>query len=274
MRLMAGRDFNEADTQGAPLVVLVNETAARRFWPGKDPLGQRVYLLGREKSAGAARVVGVVADVKYAGFLRRETEPRPQVYVPYLQDPDALLDSSSSLSTLIVRTRVGPARAIAEVRDRIRLVDPKLPSRGLQTVEEQLADRYAGQRHYAVLLGSFAALALLLAVVGIYGVMSYSVSQRLHEIGVRMALGAQSTDILFLVVGRGLLYAVCGVGIGVGAALGLTRLLRAELYGVTPTDPATFAGVALLMLLVALTACYVPARRAVRVDPVRVLRYE
>ncbi|HEV2705012.1 MAG TPA: ABC transporter permease [Pyrinomonadaceae bacterium] len=260
--LLRGREFTAEDREQAPPVVVVNETLARRLWPNEEAIGKRVSLEGR---AGTfAEVVGVARDGKYASLGE---QARPFVYQPMLQ-------SYSPRMTLVVRTKEDPRGVAGTVRNQLRALEPKLPVAEARTLAEQVALSLFPARVAAWLLGSFGLLALALAGVGIYGIVSYSVSQRTHEIGVRLALGAQGRDVLRMVVGEGL--RVVGLGIAVGLALSLaaTRLVASFLYGVSPTDFATFTVIPLLLAAVAFLASYIPARRAAKVDPMTALRYE
>ena len=266
--LLSGRGFTEQDRPTAPPVVIVNETLARRFFGGQSPLGQRIAI---ERASGQAAVqdmreiVGVVSDVRHAGL---DEEAGAEVYVPFTQAPEGYMD-------VVVRTTAAnPAGMGASLRDVITAADREQYVPGVQTMTELIAESVAARRINALLTALFAGVALLLASIGIFGVMAYTVAQRRHEIGVRMALGAQPGDVLRLVLGQGMRLVLLGVAVGLAAALALTRVLAGMLYGVTPTDPATFAAVALLLTLVALAACYIPARRATKVDPLIALRHE
>jgi putative ABC transport system permease protein len=263
--LLKGRALDEHDTSTAPLVALVNETMARQLWPNQDPLGKRVKFPGSEKNPQPWRtVVGVVRDVKQYGLDR---EDRMQLYLPEEQYP-------TSEMTLVVRATSDAGPLAAAVRQEVHALDGLLAVFDVKTMDELLADSIALRRFSMLALGLLAALALTLAAVGIYGVMAYSVTQRTHEIGVRMALGAQSSDVLRLIVRQGLALAFIGIGTGTVAALALTRLLASLLFGVSTSDPLTFVVVPALLALVALFACLIPARRATKVDPIIALRYE
>ncbi len=261
----AGRDFNEADSeQGARCVRIVNQTLARRYWPGRNPVGLEVPR-ACPKDAGAL-IVGVVGDSKQF-FMGSEAEP--EVYLPYAQHPFA-----SFLVTFIIRTASDPLDVAAAVRRAVWGVDHDQPVIQVRSMENVIEESLWPQHFSASILGVFAAIALILSSLGIYGVLSYAVSRRTHEIGVRMALGAERRDVLRLVVGQGLRLTLIGVAIGIAGALGLTRFLASLLYGVKPTDAVTFLAVSLLLTAVALLASYVPARRAAKVDPVVALRCE
>ena len=257
--LRAGRFFTPADNAQAPKVVIVNHTFARRFWPGQNPLGKHITI-GRGKDP--AEVVGVSADVKNRGLAQ---EPQPQLYLPFPQLPWGNM-------YLLVRTAVPPLSMAAAVRAQIAAVDPDQPVTDVQTAAELMDSSRAQPRFTMLLLGAFSGAALALAVIGIYGVLAYSVAQRRHELGIRVALGAERADILRLVVRQGLMLALAGVGIGLIAALLLTRLMTSLLYRVGAYDLATFALAPLVFLAIALIASYLPALRATRIDPMEALR--
>ena len=263
--LISGRDFTEAENQkDAPCVRIVNHALARLYWPGEDPVGKQ--LPGACTNDAPATVVGLVADSKQDSV---DSEPHPELYEPYAQHPFA-----SFLVTLVIRTASNPTGVAAAVRYAVRQVDSDQPVIQMRTMQDVVSESIWRQHVSASMLGLFAAIALVLSAVGIYGVLSYSVSRRTHEIGIRSALGATRRDILRMVVGEGLLLTLMGVGVGVAVDLGLTRLLTGLLYGVRPRDPLTFVALTLLLIIVALLAAYVPARRATSVDPMVALRYE
>ena len=261
-RIVAGRDFDENDDTKAPAVAIINETLARRYFAGEDPLGKRVSIAYMRQRI-ALEIVGVAADMKQ-GELGAPVIP--QIYAPYLQRP-------WFNSAVVVRAAHNDLSAVKNDAQRaIWAVDRDQTSTDIHTAEEALNNSLAEPLLYTTLLGVFAALALSLAALGIYGVMSYTVTERTREIGVRMALGARGRNVLKLVVGRGMTLALTGVAIGSAIAVVLTRLMSNLLFGVSATDPMTFAVIALLLLLVALLACYIPARRAAKVDPMVALR--
>jgi putative ABC transport system permease protein len=264
IRLLKGRAFTEADSEKAPTVTVINETMARRFWPGEEPIGKRLKQGWPEDKSPWREVVGVVSDVKVNGV---DQETPLQSYLPLAQEPAGGL-------ALVVRTEGAPLLLAATVEQTIHSIDKDLPVFNARSMDQLLDNAIARQRLTMVLLTGFAVVALLLAAVGIYGVVSYSVSLRTHEIGIRMALGAQAGDVLKLIAGQGMMLALIGVVIGLGASLALTRLMESLLFGVSATDPATFVVIALLLAGVALLACYIPARRAAKVDPMVALRYE
>jgi len=263
--LLAGRQLNDHDTENSPSAVVISETMAHRYWPGEDAVGKRLSVGPVTSDADWIQVVGVVKDVRQFELNR---EPRPQMYLSYRQ-ADFFWPED-----LVVKTDVDPASMAATVRKAVWDVDKDQPVSNIRTMDEILAGSIARQRFSMLLLGVFAGVALLLAAVGIYGVMSYSVAQRTHEIGIRMALGAQTSAVLKLAVGYGLKLVIAGVLIGLVAAFVLTRLMSTLLFGVTATDPATFALISLLLISVAAIASYIPARRATKVDPLIALRYE
>ena len=260
--LLSGRGFTVDDRADRPGAVVVSESAARRWFGGENPLGRRV----REDTPDRPwlTVVGVVGDVRHWGL---NEEPRPTLYYSYRQNPERSM-------VLVARTASKPEGFVGAARQAVLEVDRDQPVYEVKTLAEAANDTIMLQRWTSTLLGIFSSVAMLLAAVGIYGVQAYNVTQRTHEIGIRVALGAQGRDILRLVVRQGLALALVGVGVGLLAALGLTRLLAGLLYGVSAADPATFASAALLVALVALLASYVPARRATKVDPMVALRYE
>jgi putative ABC transport system permease protein len=261
--LLRGRVFDTRDASNAPPVVIINDAAAKKFWPGQDPIGKRVGLFG-SREAPLSEIVGVVGDVKHN---RLNAPVSYEAYAPIAQNPWAYL-------SIVVRTKGDSGAMVAAVRKEVRAIDADQPVYGVRSMDEVMGETLAQRRATLALVGVFAGLALVLAAVGIYGVMSYAVSQRWHEIGIRIALGAQRGDIFRLVVGRGMLLIGAGVALGLVGAFGVTRFLRTLLFGVKPHDPLTFAGVAALLVIVALVACWMPARRATRVDPLVALRYE
>jgi putative ABC transport system permease protein len=258
--LRSGREFTEHDTADSQKVLVVNETMARRLWPDRDPLGQ-IALTGRQEW----QVVGVVADVRHSAL---EHGSSLEMYFPMAQNRDwGSMD-------LVVRAGVPIESIVPSVRAALRSVDADLPNSDYQPLQQLVDQAVSPRRFVTELLGGFSVLALILASLGIYGVISYSVNQRTNEIGIRIALGAQTPAVLKLILGQGAKLAVIGLGIGLAAAFALTRLLTGLLYGVGASDPLTFIGIALLLTCVALLACYVPARRGTKVDPMVALRYE
>jgi predicted permease len=263
VRLLEGRGLDDGDRVGQPEIVLVNEAAARAYWPNDTPIGKSVSV-GQGGFHDGAEVVGVVANVRYRGI---ESAATPDVYIPLAQ-------SYRSRMQLFVRSRLDSHSLVTAIAGAVRALDPNLPLSEVKTLDDRLGDAMWRTRVGAWLLSAFAALALLLTAIGIYGVMAQTVTRRTAEIGVRIALGAQPPDVLRLVLGRAALVTIFGIALGTVLALALTRLIDALLYGVEPHDPLTFIAVALLLTIVALTACYLPARRATRVDAVVALRSE
>jgi len=261
--LLQGREFVQSDTTTAPQVVIINETAARRFWPDQNPVGRRLTL-GRAPDEEVREIVGVVKDSKYR---RLNDESRPTAYVPFAQDYRANM-------ALHVRTTGEPGAMLAAVRREVQALDASLPLYNIKTLEEQKSGSLYTSRMAAMLLTAFGLLALGLAALGLYGVMAYAVNRRTRELGVRMALGAQTGDVLKLILTQGLKLALLGVGVGLLAALALTRWIESLLFDVRPTDPLTFTVIAVVLTLVALVACWIPARRAAKVDPLVALRSE
>jgi putative ABC transport system permease protein len=274
--VLEGRAFSERDTNAAPGVVIVNHTLARQFFPGRNPLGAHIMIGQRPGSVFKDRpreIVGVVGDTRESGL---DQPPPPAFFIPAAQTPDAMTALSNRLLPLdwVVRMRAGSADARPTIRRALLAVAPQQPPANIRSAGELMGASLARQRFSMSLLTVFAGLALVLGSIGLYGVLSFVVAQRTQEIGIRMALGALRRDVLRLVLRQGMVWAVIGIVIGAGASLGLTRLMSALLYGVAPNDGSTLAGVTLLLLTVALVACYVPARRASKVDPLVALRYE
>jgi putative ABC transport system permease protein len=265
--LLAGRDVAWTDTKQAPNVVVINEAFAERHFAGESPMGHRISLQGQERDP--LLIVGVVGNVRQLGLDRK---PVSEVFVPYLQDP--LSKNYQRSMTIVARTNSDPGAVAGSLRAALTSLDKSLPVYDLKPMTEYLSDSLARRRFNLILLTAFAGVALVLAAVGIYGVISYGVTQRTHEIGIRMALGAEKADVLRLVVRQGMVMALGGVAIGLLASFALTRLMESLLFGVSVTDPLTFTVIALLLISVALLACIVPALRATKVDPLVALRYE
>ncbi|MBL8204760.1 MAG: ABC transporter permease [Blastocatellia bacterium] len=262
--LRKGRFFDVQDTPDAPPVAIINETMARRFWPNEEALGQRFKHGAVQSAAPWLTVVGVVGDIRRQSLERQSVA---QVFTPHAQSPSRRMN-------LLIRTTLEPTQLAAVVRNEIRALDRTVPLTQIATLESQFAASGAQRRFQTWLLTLFSALALLLAAVGIFGVMQQSVTLRTRELGTRVALGAQPSDVLRLVIGQGLRFALCGIGIGLLAALWLTSALTGLLFGVKATDPTTFVAAPSLLLLVALLACYLPARKATQIDPMAALRHE
>jgi putative ABC transport system permease protein len=271
--LLKGRTFTERDVFEAPSVVIINETIAKRYFPDEDPMGKRLAMEGRtagqpagpNPAAGSpwSEIVGVVADTRK---LNLSADTVPEIYVPYWQYP-------MQTPELLVRTNI-PVVTAAAIRNELKDLNKSVPEPRMQTIDAMLSDVVAQPRFQTMLLTLFGVVAVLLSGVGIYSVIAYSVSQRTHEIGIRMALGAENKHVLRLVVGHGMTLVLIGVAIGLAAAFALTRLISGLLFEVSATDPLTFTGIPILLAGVALGACLVPARRALKVDPMIALRCE
>jgi putative ABC transport system permease protein len=267
IQMRAGRPFTAQDGSEAPRVAIINETLARRFLPNENPIGHRL-LIGTPRPT----IVEVVGDTRHSGL---DKEVHPEVYLPYMQHPD--LEPSLHLAVRVAPGQNNPTSLsglAATIRNQVLAVEPNEPVNQVVTMDERLSKSVAGRRFQMLLLGVFAGVALVIAMVGIYGVISYAVSGRTREIGIRMALGAQANDVLRMVIWQGMSLALIGLTLGLAAALALTRVLKNLLFEVSATDPATFALVALLLIIVALIASYIPARRATKVDPLLALRNE
>jgi putative ABC transport system permease protein len=269
--LLNGRDIDDSDAAGRAGAVLISESMAKFFWPREDPIGKRLTLYFFPELTRV--VVGVVADVKISAM--NEAQPQPTLYYPLAQMAAPRGESWQSFGMkLAVRTNAAPWSLVPAITNSVRAIDTEVPLLNIRTLDDSVSASLSLARFTMLLLGAFAGLALLLAVVGIYSVMSYSVSRRTNEIGIRVALGASRGNVLLLIVRQALLLALIGAAIGIVGALALSRLMASQLYGVRPTDPATFVSVAGLLLMVSLVASYIPARRAMRVDPMTALRYE
>jgi putative ABC transport system permease protein len=262
--LRKGRSFSGGDVRGSQNVAIVNETLVRRYFGNEDPIGKRVTLEDNPKDADWVTVVGVVGDTKPREL---HGEPVAELYMPYNQQPEGGM-------ALMIRSSSGTAGIASAVRNEVLALDKNQPVYSIRTLDTVLSESVAAPRFRTWLLGVFAGLALMLAAVGIYGVISYAVSQRTQEIGIRMALGAQAGDVLKLVVKGGMTLALIGVAVGLAGAFALTRLMTSLLFGIKPTDVMTFAMVSAGLIVVALLATFIPARRATKVDPLVALRYE
>ena len=272
-QILRGRDFTLRDTTNAPWVTIINETMARRFWPNEDPIGKHVKadLSPEDKPR---EIIALVHDIP--SDAQQKTQ-QPAMFVPFFQSSPHVIGIMTFLRfqlTFALRTQGDPMGLLPAVRRAVAEIDPNLPLTNPRTMEEILGDQFQYPRYYSMLLGLFALVATLLAAVGIYGIMAYAVEQRTREIGIRMALGADGWQVLQLVVRQAIWMIVAGVAVGLGGAMALTRFISSELWEVQATDPATFVGVSVLLVAVALLACFVPTRRAVQVDPTIALRYE
>ncbi|HKP86529.1 MAG TPA: ABC transporter permease [Blastocatellia bacterium] len=262
--LIEGNDYTAQDTEKSPPIILINQAMAKRFWPDESAVGKRIRVYGPNWST----ITGVVGDVRQSGLAQ---SVRYEIYFAHAQAPDLSLSQSMSL---VVRASADPASLVSAIRNEVQAVDPAQPVYNVETMEAVIAESVSDRRFNMILFAIFAAVALLLAAVGIYGVLSYMVTQRTHEIGIRMAVGARGSDILKLVVGQAMMMAMAGVGIGLIFAFALTRLMSSLLYGVSASDPIVFAAISATLTGVALAASFVPARRAIKVDPMVALRYE
>ncbi|MGC2530171.1 MAG: ABC transporter permease [Candidatus Acidiferrum sp.] len=270
--LERGRFITAQDDEHAPVVVDIDNVFARTYFPRENPVGKHIHIEGFSVQA---EIVGVVGHVKQWGLdADAKSAIEAQFDYPFMQLPEKLMPLAADAVAVVLRTEGDPTAVMSDVRRAVAEIDPREVVYNVQTMDEVVSNSFAARRLSMILLGAFAALALVLACIGIYGVISYLVGQRTHEIGVRMALGAQRRDVLRLVIGQGARMALIGVAVGIAAALGLTRLMSNQLFGVSAHDPLTFAAVAALLIVVAVAACYIPARRAMRVDPMIALRHE
>ena len=269
--LIRGRLFTPEDREGTQLVTVVSENMAKILWPIEDPIGKRILRGGADGQW--LTVIGVVGDVPDGAM---SSAPRPHCYSPYLQERDAAIAAADTLRSLqlAVRSRGNPETVAAGVIDRLHRLDPALAISNVRIMQTELHQSIAPQRFNAMLVGIYAGLALILALIGIYGVLAYMVMQQTHEMGIRMALGAQRRHIVALVVIGGMRLVLAGAAIGLVGAWGVTRLMQSLLYGIAPCDPLTFIVVTGLLSGAALLACYVPAMRAARIDPMSALHYE
>jgi putative ABC transport system permease protein len=265
MKLIEGRMFGEQDGGGTPMVALINQTMARNFWPGENPVGKRFKMGSYQKASPWITIAGIVGDVHQAGL---DAPARPEMYLPYQQQ------DFFSPDWLAVRTAADPMLLAETIRREIWAVDKEQPVAGVMPLDDLVDENLLPRKIQASLLGGFAGLALLLATLGIYAMLSFVVTQRTQEIGIRVALGAERRDVLRMVLSQGLKLFLIGSALGLVAALALSRTLEHLLYGVSANDPVSFAVVIVLLGGITLLACYIPARRATRVDPLVALRYE
>ena len=261
--LLRGRVFTDGDTANSPQVMVVSNAFAKVYFPNEDPIGKRIVFDGKDKTP--REIVGVVDDVRRKGL---DADVQPEMYFSYAQNPERRLN-------LVIRSTTEDASQLTPAaRAEVKAFDPQQIIWRAQTLEQLLSTSVAPRKFNMMLLGIFAGVALVLAAVGLYGVMSYSVSWRTQEIGIRMALGAKRTDVLRMVVRQGMTMTLIGLALGLIGVVALSRVMAGMLYGVSPTDPLTFTGVSIVLLVVALLACLIPARRATRVDPIVALRSE
>jgi predicted permease len=271
--LRSGRFFTAQDDEHSPPVVVVDDVFAQKFFAHEDPVGKQMFLDSLDGKP--AQIVGVVAHVKQWGLQSDDTESlRAQLYFPFMQLPDSVMALAPVGMRVVVRSRGRAAGVAGSVRHTIQQLNSQDVMYEAETMEEIISSSIASRWFSMILLSAFAGLALLLACIGIYGVMSYLTGQRVHEIGIRLALGAQPRDVLRMVLGQAAKMALAGVAVGLVAAVALTRLMSRMLFGVSAHDPVTFVAVSAVLEVVALAACYIPARRAMRVDPMVALRYE
>jgi len=260
--LLRGRFFTEHDIESTPTKVIINQSFASRFFPDEEPIGK--HILGGGSQPQSREIVGIVGDVRHNSL---DTSPAEALYLSSNQRPQLAM-------SVVVRTSGPPSSVSGAVRSSVLAIDRDQPIASVQTMDEIVSSSISNERFTLLLLGLFAAVALALAAIGIYSVMAYTVTQRTGEIGLRMALGAQSGDVLKLVVGQGMVMALIGIAVGLAGAFALTRVMSSLLFSVGATDPVTFIAIPLILAGVALAACFVPARRAAKVDPMIALRYE
>jgi putative ABC transport system permease protein len=273
IQLVRGRTFTADDKRGAPLVMVINETLAREAFPGRDPVGKRIACCepGPDGSPNWKEVVGVVRDVRAQGL---DQSPEPEFYLPMIQAPAAAWTWTDRTMTVALRAQGDPIPLLAPMRRAIATVDPALPLYNLGTMQGRVVDSLAQSRFSTMLLTAFGTIALILAAIGVYGVISYGVAQRTQEIGIRMALGARHADVLGMVVRHGAVLAGIGLGVGLAGAWALSRLIASLLFQVSPTDPPTFATGMIVLTAVAVLAAAIPARCAALTDPMVALRNE
>jgi len=270
--LQRGRWIRDEDNENSPVVIVIDDVFARTYFPNEDPLGKRVNLA---LFGVPVEIVGVVGHVKQWGLdADAKSAIEAQFFYPFMQLPSNMTPLVAANVAVVLRTTGDPTATVEPVRRTVHQLDPREVIYSVETLDEIVSNSFAARRLSMILLGIFSALALLLSCLGIYGVVSYAVTQQTRDIGVRLALGAQQRDVMRLILGQGAKLTLIGVGLGVAAALVLTRLMAALLFGVSGTDPLTFSAVTFILFSVALLACYIPARRAMRVDPMVALRHE
>jgi putative ABC transport system permease protein len=271
--VLRGRDITAQDRAGSSLVIIINQTMARRFFANEEPIGKRITL-DFVPDERPREIIAVVGDTRSS---RMQKEPSPSMYVPHVQQTARWMGpqfSDRAGMYFLLRTAGDPLKLVETVKRAVAEVDPSRPAANFRTIEQNLSQQTQFLRLYILLLGIFGGIAAVLAAIGIYGVMAYSVAERTREIGIRMALGARSGDVVRMVLRQALLMVGLGVTLGLAGSFALTRVIKSALYGVTATDPATYAGISGLLLLVAIIACLIPTRRAVAVHPTIALRYE
>jgi putative ABC transport system permease protein len=259
--LMRGREFAETDTDGKPLVLVINESMARRFWPYEDPIGKRLII---RNGPIPHEIVGVVTDVKHFGL---EKTAEPEMYVSHAQFPAGAM-------AVVVHTTSDPLSVVSAIKNQVKALDKNQPIASIKTMEQIIADSLSQKRFTILLLSFFAGIALVLVVVGIYGVIACTVAQRTREIGIRMSLGAQPGDVFRMIMGQAMVLAFVGIGLGLAAALAVTRVMSSLLYGVNSYDATTYIGISVMLVMVAVAASYFPARRGAKVDPMVAMRHE
>ena len=268
---MSGREFAESDTEQAVPVAIINQAFAKRYWPNANPLGEHVQMDDTQQGMRDVEIVGVVGDVHDFGL---ETDSRAEIFAPISQVPAETISYLKNNMCWFVRTENEPLMLAAQFRKEIKRIDPDVPASSVRTVEQYLAQSVAPRRFNLTLVAIFSAAALLLASMGIYAVISYTVVQRTREIGIRMALGAHRREVLGLILGEGLQLVGRGAALGLVLALLVTRLMKGLLFEVSSADPATYVAITVLLFAIAMLACYVPGRRAMSVDPLIALRHE
>jgi len=269
IQLIQGREFNDRDTATANKVAVVSERLVRRYFGGENPIGKRISIFSDSREQPIwLEIVGVVGDIKQRSLIM---ETQAGIYTPLTQARHLFM---ARFMNFLIKTTSDPMSLAPAAQREIQQVDPDLPMISMRTMDQVVSSSISDKRFNALLLGVFAALALILAAAGIYGVMAFSVAQRTHEIGVRMALGAQVRDVLRLIIGQGMILVIIGVGAGLIASLALTRLVKTLLFNVSATDPTTLVVVTITLIVIALLACWIPARRAAKVDPTMALRFE
>jgi predicted permease len=268
--LKRGRFFTPADTENAPLVTVIDSRFAQVYFHGQDPIGKRISF---DVINLTAEIIGVVGHVRQSG-LGSDSSLGPQCYLALPELPDSLISTFRGDVAILLRTAGPPAAAVGAIHEAVHRINGRAVMYDAETMDSILSDSLAARRFLMILLGIFAGLSVVMSCVGIYGVVSYAARQRTHEIGIRMALGARRSDLLRMVLGEGIQLALVGVAVGTAGALALTRFLSSMLFGITPTDPLTFVSVSLLLIAAAVLSCYIPARRATKVDPTIALRHE